>query len=110
MPKKKISSPWVFDSYAYCLCRNGVRIELTETENQVIDQFVSTGKRVLGKDELVKGINKDPDTYTGLEMCLSRLQYKFKKSTMGKRLIRSVRNKGYCLAQKIEPPDSPVLG
>jgi len=39
-----------------------------------------------------------------LEMCLSRLQEKFKRVNDGERLFRAVRNRGYCLTQKIKKP------
>jgi DNA-binding response OmpR family regulator len=103
--ERAMQSPWVFGGTDSCLVKDGVRIELTETEQQIIDRFVSSHKRVLSKEEIVRSINKDPETYTGLEMCLSRLQLKFKKNTTGKRLIQSVRNRGYCLAQQIVAVD-----
>ena len=56
--------------------------------------------RVCSKQELIFGINKDANSYSGLEMCLSRLQSKF-KNAFGERLFRSVRNRGYCLVQEV---------
>jgi len=58
-------------------------------------------ERVCGKQELIAGINKDAQAYSGLEMCLSRLQNKFRK-TFEERLFRSVRNRGYCLVQDVK--------
>jgi len=92
---------WEFNVSEGYLLRNDERISLTATECLILDQFVSGEQRVLSREQLLKALNKDHNTYTGLEMCLSRLQTKFKLFTRGERLISSVRNKGYCLAQKI---------
>jgi|SRR3990167_3568683 len=96
---------WEFNVSEGYLLRNDERISLTATECLILNQFVSSEQRVQSREQLLKALNKDHITYTGLEMCLSRLQIKFKLFTRGERLIRSVRNKGYCLVQKIRVAD-----
>ncbi|NMY13774.1 hypothetical protein HBO38_36320 [Pseudomonas veronii] len=54
--------------------------------------------------QLIRNIGREPELYRGLEMCLSRLQEKFKRVNDGERLFRSVRNRGYCLTQRIKNP------
>ncbi|MGE9630863.1 winged helix-turn-helix domain-containing protein, partial [Enterococcus faecium] len=61
-------------------------------------------ERVVSKDELIRNIGREPEQNRGLEMSLSRLQEKFKRANYGVRLFRAVRNRGYCLTQKIKIP------
>nr|WP_269137472.1 helix-turn-helix domain-containing protein [Pseudomonas sp. PGPR40] len=74
---------------------------MTGTESLMLTQLILSDRRVVSKNDLIQRIDKDPENYSGLEMCLSRLQKKFKTAAKGERLIRSVRNRGYCLAQRI---------
>lgn len=82
-------------------------ISLTTIESLLLKQLVLSHRRVCSKQELILAINRDPSSYTGLEMCLSRLQGKF-NNAYGERLFRSVRNRGYCLVQDVKatPPMS----
>ena len=75
-------------------------ISLTTIESLLLKQLVLSHHRVCSKQELILAINRDPSSYTGLEMCLSRLQDKF-NNAYGERLFRSVRNRGYCLVQDV---------
>ena len=75
-------------------------ISLTTIESLLLKQLVLSHRRVCSKQELILAINRDPSSYTGLEMCLSRLQDKF-NNAYGERLFRSVRNRGYCLVQDV---------
>lgn len=75
-------------------------IQLTAIESLLIRTLTLCSERICSKQELILGIDKDADTYSGLEMCLSRLQSKF-KAAFGERLFRSVRNRGYCLVQEV---------
>lgn len=76
------------------------RIRLTVTEARLIKTLTLSESRICSKHELIMGIKKDAQVYSGLEMCLSRLQNKF-KAAFGERLFRSVRNRGYCLVQDV---------
>ncbi|MCY1281651.1 hypothetical protein D3C76_976900 [compost metagenome] len=76
-------------------------LHLTGTELRLLTGFVECGKRVLSKSEMVALLQKDPDTYKGLEMSLSRLQTKFRLGCGGQDLLRAVRNRGYCLVQEL---------
>ncbi|ALE91031.1 hypothetical protein BOH73_08220 [Pseudomonas versuta] len=67
----------------------------------LIKTLIFNEARICSKQELILGIDKDADNYRGLEMCLSRLQSKF-KNAFGERLFRSVRNRGYCLVQEVK--------
>nr|DAO42986.1 MAG TPA: DNA-binding response regulator [Caudoviricetes sp.] len=42
-------------------------------------------------------MNKDPKTYKGLPMCISRLRKKIKTKTNGDNIFIAVRNHGYYL-------------
>lgn len=74
---------------------------LTRTECAVLGTLAFSSDRVVSKEALVAGLGKNPGSYNGLEMSLSRLQAKFAQCSGGERLIRSVRNRGYCLAQLV---------
>jgi|CXWL01.2.fsa_nt_gi DNA-binding response OmpR family regulator len=78
------------------------QISLTGIESLLIRQMLFNEQRVSSKVELILAINRDPECYRGLEMCMSRLQDKFSVAANGERLIRSVRNRGYCLVQKVQ--------
>ena len=43
--------------------------------------------------ELIQSINRDPERYRGLEMCLCRLKEKVSNAANGERLFRSARNR-----------------
>ena len=91
---------WLFCSAAQKLCNNSICIQLTTIESLLIKTLTLREERICSKQELVIGINKDPHNYSGLEMCLSRLQSKF-RDAFGERLFRSVRNRWYCLVQDV---------
>lgn len=76
------------------------RIQLTSIETKLIKTLILSESRICSKHELIIGIDKDTNFYSGLEMCLSRLQNKFRHA-FGERLFRSVRNRGYCLVQDV---------
>ena len=100
MPKLKT---WALNKSQRLLSNNLTIINLTRMECIVLDLLTSSEERVVSNDEILIKLNKDPYTYKGLPMCLSRLQAKFKKFTKGESLLRSVRSRGYCLTQKINP-------
>jgi DNA-binding response OmpR family regulator len=101
--KESQSNPdiWWFNADDRTLVKEDTSIPLTGTESLMLTQLILSDRRVLSKHDLILRIDKDPENYSGLEMCLSRLQKKFKTAANGERLIRSVRNRGYCLAQRI---------
>ena len=97
------SSPdtWLFGFAAQQLCNNTACIQLTAIESLLIKTLSQRDERICSKQELIIGINKDTYSYSGLEMCLSRLQNKF-KAVFGERLFSSVLNRGYCLVQDVQ--------
>lgn len=92
---------WLFCSASHYLCNNSTCIQLTAIESLLVQTLARSDARICGKQELILGIKKDTYSYSGLEMCLSRFQSKF-KGTFGERLFRSVRNRGYCLVQDVQ--------
>jgi len=99
---------WWLSASEYSLNKAGRKIKLTVTEHKILLAFISSNWRVLSRDDLIRLLNKNPDTYTGLEMCLSRLQQKFCSEWGDCRLLRAVRNRGYCLVQNINLARSPA--
>jgi len=102
--KKPYKNPetWSFNAEERTLSNMAKRIPLTGIETLLLKQLLFNEQRVSSKTELIQGINRDPERYRGLEMCLSRLQEKFSDTANGERLFRSVRNRGYCLVQKVK--------
>ncbi|WP_223458986.1 transcriptional regulator [Pseudomonas sp. A-R-26] len=94
---------WVFNKPQRLLSNNLTTINLTRMECAVLDLLTSSEERVISNEDILMKLNKDPYNYKGLPMCLSRLQAKFKKFTKGDNLLRSVRSRGYCLIQTINP-------
>lgn len=92
---------WLFCSVSHYLCNNSTCIQLTAIESLLVQILSGSDERICSKQELILGIKKDTYSYSGLEMCLSRLQSKF-KGAFGERLFRSVRNRGYCLVQDVQ--------
>ena len=92
---------WFFDFASRELSTAEAGIQLTAIESLLIKTLMLNEARICSKQELILGIDKDGNTYKGLEMCLSRLQSKF-KDAFGERLFRSVRNRGYCLVQDVK--------
>ncbi|PFG24471.1 DNA-binding winged helix-turn-helix (wHTH) protein [Pseudomonas lurida] len=95
---------WLLTQHDRTLVKGGLRIALTTIESALIKKMLHHEERVVSKEELIRNIGREPDLYRGLEMCLSRLQQKFKQANDGERLFRAVRNRGYCLTQKIKKP------
>lgn len=95
---------WLLTQHDRILVKGDLRISLTTIESALIKKMLHHEERVVSKEELIRNIGREPDHYRGLEMCLSRLQEKFKRVNDGERLFRAVRNRGYCLTQKIKKP------
>ncbi len=95
---------WLLTQHDRILAKGGLRISLTAIESALIKKMLHHEERVVSKEELIRNIGREPELYRGLEMCLSRLQEKFKRANDGERLFRAVRNRGYCLTQKIKKP------
>jgi len=95
------SATWHLDPEQGALVREGVEISLTGLETALVRKMLSHEERVVSRDDLIISIGREPEQYRGLEMCLSRLQDKFKSASNGERLFRAVRNRGYCLIQDI---------
>ena len=95
---------WLLTQHDRALVKGDLRISLTTIESALIKKMLHHEERVVSKEELIRNIGREPDLYRGLEMCLSRLQEKFKRINDGERLFRAVRNRGYCLTQKIKKP------
>lgn len=72
-------------------------IKLTRMKCVVLDLLTSSEERVIGNEEILMKLNKDPYNYKGLPMCHSRLQVKSKKPTKGNNFLRTVRSRGDCL-------------
>ncbi|WP_223462683.1 MULTISPECIES: helix-turn-helix domain-containing protein [unclassified Pseudomonas] len=94
---------WALNNPQRLLSNSLTIIHLTRMECVVLDLLTSSEERVVSNEEILMKLNKDPYNYKGLPMCLSRLQAKFKKLTNGDSLLRSVRSRGYCLTQTINP-------
>ena len=92
---------WHLDPTQGALVKEGVEINLTGLETALVRKMLSHEERVVSRDELILSIGREPEQYRGLEMCLSRLQDKFKSASNGERLFRAVRNRGYCLIQEV---------
>ncbi|MGJ7515559.1 winged helix-turn-helix domain-containing protein [Pseudomonas baetica] len=95
------SEAWQLDNDQDVLVKEGVEISLTGLEATLVRKMLGHEERVVSRDELILSIGREPDQYRGLEMCLSRLQDKFKNASNGERLFRAVRNRGYCLIQEV---------
>ncbi|KAE9648885.1 winged helix family transcriptional regulator [Pseudomonas sp. PB103] len=95
------SETWHLDNVQGALVKDDVEISLTGLETALVRKMLNHEERVVSRDELILSIGREPEQYRGLEMCLSRLQDKFKSASNGERLFRAVRNRGYCLIQEI---------
>ncbi|MDY7533805.1 winged helix-turn-helix domain-containing protein [Pseudomonas sp. Bout1] len=104
VPALRTPDVWLLTQQDRALVKGGLRISLTTIESALIKKMLHHEERVVSKEELIRNIGREPDLYRGLEMCLSRLQDKFKRVNDGERLFRAVRNRGYCLTQKIKSP------
>jgi DNA-binding winged helix-turn-helix (wHTH) protein len=95
------SDTWHLDDEQGVLLKDNVAISLTGLETALVRKMLSHEERVVSRDDLIISIGREPEQYRGLEMCLSRLQDKFKSASNGERLFRAVRNRGYCLIQEV---------
>ncbi|WP_223533386.1 helix-turn-helix domain-containing protein [Pseudomonas sp. GL-RE-20] len=92
---------WRLSDVSGALIKDDVEIALTGLEATLLKKMLHHDDRVVSKDDLIRSIGREPEHYRGLEMCLSRLQEKFKSASNGERLFRAVRNRGSCVIQKI---------
>lgn len=95
------SEAWQLDDDQSLLVKENVEINLTGLEAALVKKMLHHEDRVVSRDDLILSIGREPEQYRGLEMCLSRLQDKFKSASKGERLFRAVRNRGYCLIQEV---------
>lgn len=95
------SETWHLDNDQGALSKDDIEISLTGLETALVRKMLTHEERVVSRDELILSIGREPEQYRGLEMCLSRLQDKFKHASNGERLFRAVRNRGYCLIQEV---------
>lgn len=95
------SETWHLDNEQGALVKEGIEISLTGLETALVRKMLNHEERVVSRDDLILSIGREPEQYRGLEMCLSRLQDKFKSASNGERLFRAVRNRGYCLIQEV---------
>ncbi|MFJ7796044.1 transcriptional regulator [Pseudomonas sp. NPDC096950] len=95
------SEAWQLDDDQSVLVKENVEINLTGLEAALVKKMLHHEDRVVSRDDLILSIGREPEQYRGLEMCLSRLQDKFKSASKGERLFRAVRNRGYCLIQEV---------
>jgi len=95
------SEAWQLDDDHSVLIKENVEINLTGLEATLVKKMLHHEDRVVSRDDLILSIGREPEQYRGLEMCLSRLQDKFKSASKGERLFRAVRNRGYCLIQEV---------
>jgi DNA-binding response OmpR family regulator len=98
---------WKLDISNRILFDGANQIHLTNIESMIVRSMLIKEERVISRAELISSIGREPDLYRGLEMSLSRLQIKFKKSAGGGYLFRAVRNRGYCLTQTIHINGEP---
>lgn len=98
------TAAWLLTQQDRLLVQGTLQIPLTPIESALINKMLHPHERVVSKEELIRHLGREPEHYRGLEMCLSRLQSKFKTVSQGERLFRAVRNRGYCLIQKINKP------
>ncbi|MGF6558401.1 two-component system OmpR family response regulator [Pseudomonas sp. S30_BP2TU TE3576] len=101
IPHTPLTETWRLSDGSDALIKDDVEIVLTGLEAALLKKMLHHDDRVVSKDDLIRSIGREPEHYRGLEMCLSRLQEKFKNASNGERLFRAVRNRGYCLIQKI---------
>ncbi|WP_460120351.1 winged helix-turn-helix domain-containing protein [Pseudomonas sp. H3_G09] len=95
------SDTWHLDDEQGVLLKDTIAISLTGLETALVRKMLRHEERVVSRDDLIISIGREPEQYRGLEMCLSRLQDKFKSASNGERLFRAVRNRGYCLIQEV---------
>ncbi|QJI41258.1 winged helix-turn-helix domain-containing protein [Pseudomonas sp. ADAK2] len=102
------SEVWQLDDDQSVLIKENVEINLTGLEAALVKKMLHHEERVVSRDDLILSIGREPEQYRGLEMCLSRLQDKFKSASKGERLFRAVRNRGYCLIQEVVTEAHPA--
>lgn len=83
------------------LAFQGNEVSLTHFETLILDELVRSREGVVSKERIIIRLGRDADRYSGLEMCMSRLQRKFKSHFGQQRLFVAVRNRGYRLTQRI---------
>ncbi len=97
---------YTFDLAARWLRRSdGIEIELSAGDYDLLAVFVRLPQRVLSRDQLMdltKGRSWDAFD-RAIDVALSRLRRKIEADPMHPTIIKTVRNGGYMLAEQVEP-------
>ncbi len=94
---------WILKNDERMLISSTLSMKLTKMELTILMIFLEGPRKPMSHVAITERIEKNPDTYKGICMCISRLNKKFKKLTRGDRLFISIRNKGFYLTQVILP-------
>ena len=89
--------PYVLDAAARRLLRDGVDVDLSAAEFDLLKVFVERPNRVLNRDlllELLKGYERDPFDRT-IDIRVGRLRRKIESDPANPVYIRTVRGEGY---------------
>lgn len=92
---------WTLSISANTLASQGEVVSLTQLETLILEELVRSWDGVVSKERIIVRLGRDAEHYSGLEMCMSRLQRKFKRHFGQQRLFVAVRNRGYRLTQRI---------
>lgn len=92
---------WILDKNEKKLLSINTAISLTKMEYEIIERLTKTPNIPIRTDLIIEHLKKKPEKYKGLFMSLSRLQKKFDFFSNGDRLFTAVRNRGYCLTQRV---------
>ena len=96
-PKSLAFGPFRLDTDAHRLLRNGVEVELSTADFELLKVFVERPGRVLSRDvllDLLKGYERDPFDRT-VDNRVARLRRRIEPDPANPVFIRTVRGEGY---------------
>jgi DNA-binding response OmpR family regulator len=104
--------PFLFDPAARRLLRDGVDLDLSAAEFDLLKAFVERPNRVLNRDfllELLKGYERDPFDRT-VDIRVGRLRRKIEADPAHPAYIRTVRGEGYLFNPRGNEAEAPACG
>lgn len=94
---------WLLKKKERSIISSTLSMNLTIMEFKILTVFSQNFRQPMSHYSIAERIKKNPNTYKGIGMCISRLNKKFKKLTRGDRLFISIRNEGFYLKQIVIP-------
>lgn len=96
------SALYMLNEEAHSLSSRGRQMKLSRLEYLLLHEMATSGQPLYSVAQIKEFLVGSQEGYQGVAVLISRLQRKARRAFDGESLLRSVRNHGYCLVQRID--------